>query len=193
MLFNYRLLLPILAILTISGCNGKSFTLQSYADEYFNDKKIEKSDTDTKPIKEKLETKEEDRAKEKSVTKLPAEKSTESKSATPSVKKESNPAIKKGVGADVAWSSTYKQDEKMQGQGGIQKSLDKWNEEEWEPAFKNDVNQSAADEKANEHFTIQHYVDKVGNYLEKKKEEEKGKPQEPAHYEKINDLPVIGE
>lgn len=102
------------------------------------------------------------------------------------------PADKNSPGAKIAWSSTDKQDEKMQGKGALQQSLDEWMSEKWEPAFEGDVEQVEKDKAANEHFTIQHYVDKSKKYLDKKEEEKEGKPQEPSHYEKIKSMPVIG-
>jgi len=157
----------------ISGCNGKSFTLQSYADAYFNDKNTTSEEAQHE-------------------VKVSDESAGQVKSSSDLDDKTTNPALKEGPGADIAWSSTYKKDKKTQGQGAMQKSLDTWTKEEWEPAFEGDVNQSEKDKAANEHFTIQHYLDKAGKYLDKKKEENAGKPKEPAHYEKMESLPVIG-
>ena len=99
---------------------------------------------------------------------------------------------KKNPAADIAWSSTSKADVHNKGEGAMQKSLDTWLEKEWEPAFKGDANQTKQDKAAAEHFTLQHYVDKAGKYMDKKEAEKAGKPQEPAHYEKMQSLPVIG-
>jgi hypothetical protein len=157
----------------LSGCNGKSFTLQSYADTYFND-----TDSGTSEVSESTDTGE--------------HSSEEIKSSSNIDDKTTNPALKEGPGADVVWSSTYKQDKKTEGKGALQQSLDTWTKEEWEPAFEGDANQSMQDKAANEHFTIQHYVDKAGKYFDKKEEENADKPKEPAHYEKLESLPVIG-
>jgi hypothetical protein len=168
-----QLTLILLATTLLSGCNGKSFTLQSYADEYFNDKNTSSEETPQ-------------------AVKASDESADQVKRSSNINDKMTNPALKEGPGADIAWSSTYKKDKKMQGQGAMQKSLDTWSKEEWEPAFAGDVNQSEQDKAANEHFTIQHYVDKAEKYLDKKEEENAGKPKEPAHYEKMESLPVIG-
>jgi len=107
---------------------------------------------------------------------------------------EPNAAIKQGVGAKILPSSTYQAYEKNDGQGQMQKSLDEWTKEEWEPAFEGDEEQAQKDKEANEHFTLQHYYDKSYKYLNIKEEEriKAGLDKEPAHYEKINKLPVIG-
>lgn len=165
--------LVLLATTLLSGCNGKSFTLQSYADGYFNDK-----NTSSKESPQTVTIKDE------TVDHVKTSSSLDDKTT--------NPALKEGPGADIAWSSTYKQDKKTEGKGALQQSLDTWTDEEWEPAFVGDVNQSEQDKAAHEHFTIQHYVDKAGKYLDKKEEENAGKPKEPAHYEKMESLPVIG-
>lgn len=100
---------------------------------------------------------------------------------------------KKNPAADIAWSSVSKADVNNRGEGSMQKSLDTWTKEEWEPAFKDDKDQAEKDKAANKHFTLQHYFDKSQKYLEKKEKKNKDKPKEPAHYEKIKSLPVIGE
>jgi hypothetical protein len=101
------------------------------------------------------------------------------------------PADKNTPAADVAWSSTNKQDEKAQGKGALQQSLDKWMSEEWDSSFEDDEAQAKEDEAAKEHFTIQHYLDKSKKYLDKKEKEEAGEPKKKAHYESLNSLPVI--
>ena len=178
-------LVLILAALN-SGCSGKPFTLQSYADEYFNDKNSTKEmegKGSTEPI-ETTQTVEEETKTDTSSNNIAVPSSNIDDETT-------NAAIKSGPGSDIAWSSTYKKD-KEKGGGALQKSLDEWTQKEWEPAFEGDVNQSNKDQEANEHFTLQHYVDKAGKYMDKKDAEEAGKPQEPAHYEKMESLPVIG-
>jgi len=157
---SFKLSALLLSTSLFLGCSGKSFSLQSYADEYFN----EANQTTTNKKNENIE-----------------------------VTKEPNAAIKSGPGSDIAWSSTYKQDKKLQGQGSMQKGLDTWTKEEWEPAFEGDVNQTQKDKEANEHFTLQHYYDKSQKYLDIKEKENEGKPKEPSHYEKMKSLPVIGE
>lgn len=102
------------------------------------------------------------------------------------------PADKNTPASNVAWSSTDKQNEKTQGKGALQQSLDKWMSEEWESSFEGDEAQAKEDEAAKEHFTIQHYVDKSKKHLDKKEKEEAGKPKEKAHHESLNSLPVIG-
>ncbi|MFC2073646.1 hypothetical protein ACFLR3_00195, partial [Campylobacterota bacterium] len=78
------------------------------------------------------------------------------------------------------------------GKGALQKSLDNWFSTEWEPIFKDDENQSIKDKEANKTFKMQHYVDKIAKYMDAKEAEKAGQPQEPAHYEKMENLPVIG-
>jgi len=51
------------------------------------------------------------------------------------VKQQPNAAIKQGVGAKVTGSAVYQQDEKMHGQGAMQKGLDTWLKEDWAPTF----------------------------------------------------------
>ncbi|MBE0499731.1 MAG: hypothetical protein IBX43_10960 [Campylobacterales bacterium] len=101
-------------------------------------------------------------------------------------------ADKNTPAANVAWSSTDKQDEKTQGKGALQQSLDKWMSEEWESSFEDDAEQAKKDEAAQEHFSLQHYVDKSKKYMDKKEEEEAGEPKKKAHHESLNSLPVIG-
>jgi hypothetical protein len=173
MKLTIQLTLILFATALLSGCNGKSFTLQSYADEYFND--------DNRSSEEAPQT-----------VSVKDEDITESKSSSNIDDKSTNSALKEGPGSDIAWSSTYKKNKSTEGKGALQQSLDTWTKEEWEPAFEGDLNQTEKDKAANEHFTIQHYVDKAGKYFDKKEEENAGKPKEPAHYEKLESLPVIG-
>lgn len=170
-----QLSLLLLGTALFSGCNGKSFTLQSYADEYFND-----NNTSTKEAPQTV--------------KVNDETATEVKSSSNINDQTTNSALKKGPGTDIAWSSTYKQDKKTEGKGAMQQSLDTWLEEEWNPTFENDPEQAKQEESANKHFTLQHYYDKRIKYLEseEEKQEASGKPKEPAHYEKMESLPVIG-
>ncbi len=162
------------------GCSGKSFTLQSYADEYFNDKDPQESVQNT-TTKEENEPSNHDASTE--TTDLPSSNIDDDTT---------NAAIKSGPGSDIAWSSTYKKNKENKGQGALQKNLDAWTQENWEPAFEGDENQSIKDKEANKHFNLQHYVDKVEKYMEKKEAEKEGQPEETPHYEKVNKLPVIG-
>ena len=166
--------LSLAAMITLfsSGCSEKSFTLQSYADRYFNDK------NSTQEIEAEQKTTESE-----AVQKI--KESTYIDDAT------TNTALKSGPGAKIAPSSTYQRDEKQGGEGALQKSLDEWTKKEWEPTFKGDEEQAQKDAQANEHFTMQHYVDKIDKYLEAK-EANRTEPKEPAHYEKMESLPVIG-
>ena len=112
-------------------------------------------------------------------------------STTEKIKRETpkhNPA------ADIAWSSMSKRDVRNKGEGSMQKSLDEWTEEEWDPTFEGDKEQVAKDKNASDHFTLQHYMDKRQKYLkaEEEKWEKSGKKKPDAHYEKMNRLPVIG-
>jgi len=164
----YNTLKFSLALLVTSlflGCSGKNISLQNYADIWFNDT----SDTQHEAHNTKTD-----------------KNNTPTKSERTELKPQKNPA------ADIAWSSTSKGDVHNKGEGSLQKRLDKWTEEEWEPAFQRDKEQAKKDEAANEHFTFQHYYDKSKNYLEKKERENEGDQQEPSHYEKMQTLPVIG-
>ena len=107
---------------------------------------------------------------------------------------QTNASIKTGVGSDIAYSTTYKRDKKMKGEGTLQKSLDAWLKEEWNPSFEGNETELSNDTNASTGFTLQHYYDKAQIYLKKKEEERvrSGKAKEPAHYEKMNSLPVIG-
>lgn len=179
MKLSHQLSMFLISSALLTGCSGKSFTLQSYADEYFNDKEPKEEVQSTQA--EETSTQVQDvQNNETAVSSSNIDDST------------TNAALKSGPGADIAWSSTYKKNKESKGQGALQKKLDAWTQEEWEPAFEGDENQSIKDEEANEHFNLQHYVDKVGKYMEKKEAEKEGEPQEPAHYEKISKLPVIG-
>ncbi len=55
-----------------------------------------------------------------------------------------NAAIKQGVGAKITGSAVYQQDKEMHGQGAMQKGLDTWLKEDWEPTFA-DENKAAPD------------------------------------------------
>ncbi len=156
--------------LLLSACSNKPFTLQSYADKYFNNKESNETIQSHRDIKPDNRT----------------------VSGNQTDDKTTNSTINSGTGADVAWSSTYKRDSEREEKGALQKKLDAWMTEEWNPTFQGDKDQSEKDKEASEHFTIQHYVDKAEKYFKKKEEERKGQPQEPAHYEKISKLPVIG-
>jgi len=153
--------LSIILIITSlnSGCSGKPFTLQSYADDYFNDTNATGSEDSAALTEEELGA---------------------------------NPTLKHGHGARIAGSSTYNKDKERDQKGAMQKSLDSWLENEWEPTFEDDVNQTKLDKEAEDRFTIQHYIDKVDKYMDKKEAEKEGQPYEPAHYEKMKELPVIG-
>jgi len=98
-----------------------------------------------------------------------------------------NHSLKTGPASDIAWSRNYKKEK-----GILQKSLDNWMEEEWNPSFEGNATQAARDENASHNFTLQHYYDKSQIYLEKQEEKKAGIEDEPAHYEKMNQLPVIG-
>ena len=110
-------------------------------------------------------------------------------------KTEPNQAIKQGVGAKILPSNTYQAYNKSNGQGHMQKSLDQWTKEEWEPAFEGDEEQAKKDANASENFKLQHYYDKSYKYFNIKEEEriKSGKVQEPSNYEKMKKMPVIGE
>lgn len=153
----------VTSVVLLTACANKPFTLQSLVDEHMNDT------NSTEVNKERSQT-----------------PSDEELGA--------NPALKRGHGARIAGSSVYNKEKQRGQKGAMQESLDSWLEEEWNPAFEGDANQSAKDEEAKEHFKLQHYVDKSAKYLEKKEEEKKksGKADEPAHYEKLESMPVIG-
>ncbi len=174
MKLTIQLTLILFVTVLLSGCSGKSFSLQSYADTYINDKNTSSSET--------------------SATVKTDEKSIQEATSSNIDDEATNTALKKGPGADIAWSSTYKKDKRTERKGAMQESLDRWMEEEWNPTFENDAEQAKKDEDANKHFTLQHYYDKRIKYLESEEEKQKasGKPKEPAHYEKMESLPVIG-
>lgn len=166
---NFFTIITVSSILTLSGCSGKNITLQDYADKWFNDKpKEEVTKGDTKTTQIEVVEKEE----------VPVKRATPKK----------NPA------ADIAWSSVSKRDVHNEGEGSMQKGLDKWTKEEWDPAFEGDEEQAKKDANASEHFTLQHYMDKRQKYLEKDKEkwEKSGKKKPEANYKKMERLPVIG-
>jgi len=196
----YRTSLSIALITLISGCSGKSFTMQDYADEWFNNKektKQEQAFSKSKSNKTVRESKKMDITEAKKTVKT---ESIKPKEVTTQIKVESQPvktspkevqgaAIRKGVPSQVAWSSTDKHKD-----GQMQRSLDKWTEEEWNPTFEGDEEQVKKDENASQHFTLQHYMDKRAKYLKSEEERIKasGKPKPEANYEKMDKLPVIG-
>ena len=98
---------------------------------------------------------------------------------------------RKNSAADIAWSSTSKADIHNNSKGSLQDQLDTWSQEEWNPAFKGNLEQTKKDKDAHEHFTLQHYFDKSHDYLKIKGNENKLK--KPSHYEEMRKLPVIGE
>jgi hypothetical protein len=232
----YKTSLSIALIALISGCSGKSFTMQEYADKWFNDehpqtkeeiqvdkeqekavdtvekkresiqesksiveeeptpqtqeepvpkqetqassKKIEeKSETSTYKEKETLPQNTKDI---KPQNELPAKTTKVEKTAaattavvatSPKPKSKTINPGKSTVGSSIAPSSVNKRDTHMKGQGAMQSGLDTWTKEEWEPAFKDDENQTIKDEEANKHFTIQHYIDKYSKYSKSKDKE----------------------
>jgi len=197
----YKTSLSITLIALISGCSGKSFTMQDYADEWFNDKektKQEVSSTKSDNDKMEIESTKSDTIKQETIkteTTKPKEKiaqvneTSQPKVKTTTPKKVEGAAIRKGVPSQVAWSSVDKHKD-----GQMQKSLDTWTEEEWNPTFEGDEEQAKKDANASEHFTLQHYMDKRAKYLKSEEERIKasGKPKPEANYEKMDKLPVIG-
>jgi len=196
----YKTTLSIALIAIISGCSGKSFTMQDYADEWFNDKKETQKevsttstvDNNTVTEKNEITQKEKEPAPKAENTELSSEAKQTNKSIKTEPKKTKTvegAAIRKGVPSQVAWSSMDKHKD-----GQMQKSLDKWTEEEWNPTFEGDEEQAKKDENASEHFTLQHYMDKRAKYLKSEEERIKasGKPKPEANYEKMDKLPVIG-
>ena len=168
--------LKIFSLTTVSfifllGCSGKNITLQDYADKWFNEKE---EVVDKKSKKSSLDA--DASVKTNQVVKVKRE--------TP----------KKNPAADVAWSSVSKRDVHNKGEGSMQKSLDTWTQEEWDPAFEGDKVQAEKDANASEHFTLQHYMDKRQKYLQTDKEkwEKSGKEKPEANYKKMERLPVIG-
>ncbi len=161
----YRLFSLLLTGAVFLGCSGKNITLQDYADTWFN---------------ETPQTAEADKA----------DKAVKGPRGELIKKKREEP--KKNPAADIAWSSTSKADVRNKGKGSLQQKLDKWIEEEWDPAFEGDKDQAKKDKAADEHFTLQHYYDKSQKYLGIKKKEDENRSKEPAHYEKMEALPVIG-
>lgn len=165
MKLTIQLSLILFGTALLSGCSGKNITLQDYADKWFNEKEVSESN---------------------------ASSSNNENSKQVVLEKRDDP--KKNPAADIAWSSTSKADVRNKGEGSLQKSLDTWLEEEWDPTFENNPEQAEKEEEAKKHFTLQHYYDKRIKYLEseEKKQKASGKPKEPAHYEKMESLPVIG-
>ena len=174
--------------------------MQDYADEWFNDKKETQKevsttstvDNNTVTEKNEITQKEKEPAPKAENTELSSEAKQTNKSIKTEPKKTKTvegAAIRKGVPSQVAWSSMDKHKD-----GQMQKSLDKWTEEEWNPTFEGDEEQAKKDENASEHFTLQHYMDKRAKYLKSEEERIKasGKPKPEANYEKMDKLPVIG-
>jgi len=198
MKLSYKLSLTLLSITLLTGCGGKNFTMQSYADKWFNDKPTGKTTTKDKTVETKEAVTETKKVED---TKIVKEKAPESKQVAQKqevkkvAKKEplNNPGKSK-IGSTIAPSSVNQRDEHMGGQGAMQTSLNTWTEEEWNPAFEGDEEQTKLDEEATEHFTIQHYIDKYEKYSDTKDEEFKksGKTKPEANYEKMNKMPVIG-
>ena len=157
MKFSYTLLTLSVTLLLTAGCSNKQFSLQTYADKYFNNKTKEDTVLTSPEQSKKIET--------------------------------TNPSLKQGPASDIAWSRTYKNED-----GALQKGLDQWIKEDWDPSFEGNNTQTAKDANATHSFTLQHYYDKSQVYLKKQEDQrrEAGEDKEPAHYEKVNALPVIG-
>ena len=94
-------------------------------------------------------------------------------------------------------------------EGYLQRSYDRWEKEEWEPATSTTGSTATRDDRptagetvdnettaknasGEKHqgkgVTLQRYVDKWGRYLEKKEKASTG----PSHVEKLETMPVIG-
>ncbi len=196
----YKTSISIALIALISGCSGKSFSMQEYADRWFNDKEKPKQNPTSSELKDNetvTQFQENDTSKMTETVKIESTKieKTNTKISVKSQPKKISPnkvegaAIRKGVPASVAWSSMDKHKD-----GQMQHSLDKWTKEEWNPAFENDDEQAKKDENTSQHFTLQHYMDKRAQYLKSEEERIKasGKPRPEANYEKMDKLPVIG-
>ncbi len=196
----YKTSVSIALIALMSGCSGKSFSMQDYADKWFNDKEKPKTEHSSTALKNDETVTPLQKDDTSVVSKTVKTENTETKalntktSAKPQVKKVSTQqtegaAIRKGVPSQVAWSSMDKHKD-----GQMQKSLDKWTKEEWNPTFEGDLEQSKKDEEASEHFTLQHYMDKRAKYLkdEEARYKASGEKKPEANYEKMDKLPVIG-
>ncbi|MEA1919434.1 MAG: hypothetical protein U9N52_06290 [Campylobacterota bacterium] len=75
----------------------------------------------------------------------------------------------------------------------LQKSLDSWFQEDWEPAQKKSASEKEAlhvkKKESNEsHFKLQNYVKKWEDYNKQKASE----PKKASHVEMLNTLPAIG-
>ena len=70
---------------------------------------------------------------------------------------------------------------------GMQKSLDNWLKEKWTPTIEKNATIRQINQDKQRDFTLQEYVDKVEVYLK----ESNTTTQEP-HWQKVNNLPVIG-
>ncbi len=90
----------------------------------------------------------------------------------------------------------------------MQKSTNAWIKNEWEPltesnttTLENSKNSTENEGKSadqtqntdeNSSFTLQHFVDKAGLYLENKEKRDAIRTKEPSHAERIDALPGIG-
>jgi hypothetical protein len=74
----------------------------------------------------------------------------------------------------------------------LQKSLDSWLKDDWEPAQKKVKSEKKVlhvkEKEDNSTFKLQTYVDKWSQYNKEKASE----PKKPSHVEMINSLPAIG-
>ncbi|MDA3946785.1 MAG: hypothetical protein PF439_08920 [Helicobacteraceae bacterium] len=94
----------------------------------------------------------------------------------------------------------------------MQKNTNEWIENEWDPLtesnstneknsniddnnkhklLENDNNNSLSEDD-NSSFTLQHYVDKAGNYIENREKRDANKTKKPSHKEMLDTLPGIG-
>ncbi len=69
----------------------------------------------------------------------------------------------------------------------MQKTLDKWLQEEWTPSIEKNATIRKINQDKERDFTLQEYVDKVKVYLQ-----ENNASSKEVHWQKINSLPVIG-
>ncbi len=89
----------------------------------------------------------------------------------------------------------------------MQKQTNDWIKDEWEPLSESNTTTneekkleelSSANESDlssdddNSSYTLQHYVDKAGLYLENKAKRDANKTKAPSHVDKINAMPGIG-
>ncbi|WP_321777581.1 hypothetical protein [Sulfurimonas sp.] len=73
--------------------------------------------------------------------------------------------------------------------GAMQKSLDKWLNDEWTPKTQKDKNIKAKDADKTRDFTLQEYVDKSEVYMKESKSNTKDTE---SHSKKMESIPVIG-